>query len=97
MAANRVRMYRREIAKMLNAEGRYSGVRDDLVRRMEPVLSEAEATAPVDSGDYVDSLEIQVDHTDRVAVRVVGKARHSHLVETQAGTLARAFDAVERD
>ena len=92
MAANRVRMDRREIAKMLNAEGRYSGVRDDLVRRIE-----AEATAPVDSGDYVDSLEIQVDHTDRVAVRVVGKARHSHLVETQAGTLARAFDAVERD
>lgn len=70
-----------------------AGVRADLTTRMERVASTARGTAPVDTGDYRDSIEVVQDTTDRVVVRVVGRAPHSHLVESRTGNLARALDS----
>lgn len=68
-------------------------VRDALTARAERVLSAAQASAPVKTGNYRDGLRIIQDTTDRAVVRVAGTAPHSHLVEAQSGTLARALDA----
>ncbi|WP_052337068.1 HK97 gp10 family phage protein [Nocardioides alkalitolerans] len=81
-----------EIQRMLNGEGRYSGVREDLTARMEKALAYADANAPVKTGNFKDGLELRQDTTDRAVVRLVGTAPHSHLVETQSGILARALD-----
>lgn len=70
-----------------------AGVRADLTKRAERVLSRAQATAPVVSGDYRDGLTIQQDTTDRAVVRVVGTAEHSTIVEAATGNLAGAIDA----
>ena len=70
-----------------------AGVRADLTTRMERVLATAKANAPVKSGNYRDGLELVQDSTDRAAVRVVGRAPHSHLVESRTGNLARALDS----
>ena len=68
-------------------------VRDDLTTRMERVLATAKANAPVRSGNYRDGLEVVQDSTDRVVVRIVGRAPHSHLIESRTGNLARALDS----
>ena len=85
----RVVMQGRGIAEILKDDG----VRAELTRKAEAVLSAARASAPVASGEYAGSLHIKQDTTDRVAVRVVGTAPHSHLVEADTGNLARALDA----
>lgn len=90
--AQRVQMNSAEIQKMLNGEGRYSGVRDDLTARMERALDYAVTNAPEKTGNFKDGLELRQDTTDRAVVRLVGTAPHSHLVETQSGILARALD-----
>lgn len=77
------------IEELLNS----SGVRADLTGRMERVLAAARANARVKTGNYRNGLQIRQDTTDRVAVRVVGTAPHSHLVEADTGNLARALDA----
>jgi hypothetical protein len=64
-----------------------------LTDKAEAVLSTAIASAPVETGNYRDGLEIQQDTTDRAVARVVGTAPHSHLVEANTGNLARALDA----
>jgi len=68
-------------------------VRDELTTRMERALATAKANAPVQTGNYRDGLELVQDSTDRVVVRVVGRAPHSHLVESRTGNLAKALDA----
>lgn len=68
-------------------------VRDELTSRMQRVLAAAQASAPVVTGNYKAGLTLRQDTTDRAAVRVVGTAPHSHLVEAQSGNLARALDA----
>lgn len=97
MATPRIRINRAEKRRMLNAEGRYSGVETMLVQRMQSVLAKAQANAPVKTGAYYDGLEIRVDRTDRVAVRVAATAPHSHLVEARHGVLARALDEAGGD
>lgn len=92
MATPRPRLNSAEIQKMLNAEGRYSGVRDDLTDRMERALSYAESNAPVLTGNFRAGLKLRQDTTDRAVVRLVGTAPHTHLVETRTGLLARALD-----
>jgi len=82
----------------LNHGGMAALLKSDEVRAMltgkaEAVLASAQASAPVVTGNYRASLEIAQDTTDRAVVRVVARAPHSHLVEANHGTLARALDA----
>lgn len=69
------------------------GVRAELTRRAERVLAAAKESAPVDTGEYRDSLHVIEDTTDRAAVRVGSDAPHGLLVEAKTGNLARALDA----
>lgn len=69
------------------------GVEATLRERAEAVLAAAQAGAPVDTGEYLDSLHIEVDHTDRMVVRVVADAYHAWIVEVTTGNLASALDA----
>lgn len=88
-----VKLNHAEIGKLLRAEGRYRGVRDELTRRMERVEAKAKADAPVETGAYRDSIHIEQDTTDRAVVRVVADVPHAHLVEANTGNLSRALDA----
>lgn len=68
-----------------------------LLPKGRAVLAEAKSTAPVDSGAYRDSLEVWVDVTDRVAVRVGSKdVRYAAEINVRTGHLARALDAADR-
>lgn len=53
------------------------------------------STAPVDSGDYVSKVRVEVKYTaHRVVARVVAGAEHAMVVESREGTLARALNSV---
>ncbi|MGE3811523.1 MAG: HK97 gp10 family phage protein [Candidatus Nanopelagicales bacterium] len=69
------------------------GVLADLQRRGRAVAAVARATAPVDSGDYADSIEVSSDETDRAAVRIGASVDYALVVESRTGNLARALDA----
>jgi hypothetical protein len=69
------------------------GVSSLLQSKAQAVLSAAQGGAPVDSGEYRASLHIEEDHTDRMVVRVVADVPYSHVIEADAGNLARALDA----
>lgn len=69
------------------------GVRRYLTTLAEEVLQEAQANAPVVSGDYRDGLHIEQATTDRAVVRVRGDTDYDWFVEADHGTLARAMDA----
>ena len=64
-----------------------------LTDKAESVLSAAQSSAPVVTGNYLASLKIVQDTTDRAVARVTATAPHAHLVEAQSGVLARALDA----
>lgn len=87
--AVRVKLNSKGVVALLKSDE----VRDMLTKRAERVLAAAQASAPVVSGNYRSGLKIIQDTTDRAAVRVAGTAPHSHLVEANHGTLARALDA----
>jgi hypothetical protein len=71
-----------------------SGVAADLKRRADRVAASAKGSGPVDSGEYVDEIEVIMEqHDDRVVAHVTANARHSMLVEANTGNLARALDA----
>ena len=69
------------------------GVSSLLHSKAQAVLSAAQGSAPVDSGDYQASLHIEEDHTDRMVVRVVADVPYSHVVEADQGVLSRALGA----
>lgn len=53
------------------------------------------STAPVDSGEYVDNVRVEVLHTaNRVVAKVVADVEHAMVVESKHGTLARALRQV---
>lgn len=68
-------------------------VRDGLTARAEQALAAAQASAPVESGAYRDSLHLEQDTTDRAVVRVVSDVDYAMVVEANTGNLARALDA----
>lgn len=70
-----------------------SGVRDLLTDKAENVLRTAQSIAPVDTGDYADSLHLVQATTDRAVVRVVSDLSYAYVVEANTGTLARALDS----
>lgn len=63
-----------------------------LIKFAEPIAARARANAPVDTGEYQDSIEVVVDHhSDRVVVHVTSTAPHGMIVESKTGNLARAL------
>ena len=71
-----------------------SGVAAELQARAERVAQAAEASAPRESGEYANSIEVVVEqHADRAVAHVVAKAPHSLRLEANTGNLARALDA----
>lgn len=69
-----------------------AGVESLCRQKAEAVLQEAKATAPVDTGDYRDGIEIKiVHHAHRDTYQVVGTDAKTMLVESKRGTLARAL------
>jgi hypothetical protein len=69
------------------------GVRADLEARGDRVLAAAQASAPVESGRYRESLTVWSDTTDRAVVRVGSELDYAPAVEAATGNLARALDA----
>lgn len=69
------------------------GVESPLNRSATGVESAARATAPVDTGEYLDSIHIETDHTDRMVKRVISNVPYAMIVEARDGVLARALDA----
>lgn len=70
------------------------GVTADLEARMARALQQAQATAPVATGAYRDSLHVEVvQHPSRSVVRVVSDVDYAMTVEAAHGVLARALDA----
>lgn len=67
------------------------GVEAMLEAKAQEVLARAQASAPVASGAYRDSLHIATDHTDRMVKRVVADAPHAMVVEANTGNLARSL------
>lgn len=70
-----------------------AGVAAELERRGQAVLATARATAPVDSGEYRNSLFLISATTDRAVVRVGTRAPHGGVVEWRTGNLAKALDS----
>lgn len=69
------------------------GVARDLRRRGEAVLSAARANAPEVTGDFIDSLSIVEDTTDRTVVRVVSTDPGALVIEARTGAMTAALDA----
>ena len=101
MSRPRIELNAAGISEML----RSPGVRADLQRRAEAVASAARASAPVQTGAYRDSIEVEMTTAadlgiafrfggnDRPAAIVNASARHAPLVESRTGNLARALNA----
>ncbi|HET6865465.1 MAG TPA: hypothetical protein VFH80_28310 [Solirubrobacteraceae bacterium] len=74
------------------------GVQAELERLMERAKSQARADAPVESGDYRDSLQVTVDVTKgarpRARARLGSDVDYAMQVEAAHGTLNRALDAI---
>jgi hypothetical protein len=90
MAKTRVTLESRGVLAALSSPG----VRAELERIAQRVESAAIASAPVQTGNYKDSIHIESDDSDRARVRVVASAPHAHLVEARTGNLARALGSV---
>ncbi|MEE8738292.1 MAG: HK97 gp10 family phage protein [Bifidobacterium sp.] len=69
-----------------------AGIESLCRQKAETVLSEAKATAPVDTGAYRDGIELKtVHHAHRDTYMVVGTDPKTMLVESRTGNLARAL------
>lgn len=62
--------------------------------KAQAVASAARSNAPVETGEYVDSIDVVIDdHPTRVVAHVVATAEHAMVIEANTGNLARALDA----
>lgn len=73
-----------------------SGVRAALRAEAEKIAGRARGSAPVDSGEYRDSITVESDEWHRGNVqmaleRVVTTAPHGLIVEARTGNLKRAI------
>lgn len=89
MARVRVKLNSRGMDDLLHDDG----VRDFLAGRAERVADQARRTAPVETGEYRESIHVETDVTDRVVARVVSDDDKSHWIESWTGNLSRALDA----
>jgi hypothetical protein len=83
MGRVRVVVHRREIERLLKAEGQYGGVRADIERRGEAVAAKA------GPGNNAEGFE---GH-DRYRVHVYADSIEAKLAESRDRTLTRALDA----
>lgn len=67
------------------------GVEALLEAKAQEVLARAQASAPVASGAYRESLHVETDRTDRMVKRVVADAPYALVVEANTGNLARSL------
>lgn len=88
-----VKLKRGGMGKLLKSDE----VREGLTTRAQRVLDKAYNDAPVDTGDYRDSLHIEQATTDRAVVRVVADDWKSAILEAEHGILSRALDAADGD
>lgn len=68
-------------------------VRAMLRQRAEAVAARARASAPVNTGDYRNSIQVESATTDRAVERVVAKDRKALIIESRTGNLSRALGA----
>lgn len=88
MARRDVRMNIHGLREVLRSEGMQQVLRD----AAEPIAARARATAPVDSGEYRDSIHVETEVHRYVAVaRVVASDRKAPIIEAKTGNLARAL------
>ena len=74
--------------EMLNS----AGVRALTRGAAEKALNIARANAPVDTGAYLDGLQVEaVQHAHRTTYRVVGTDAKTMLIESQTGNLVKAL------
>lgn len=67
------------------------GVEALLEAKAQEVLARAQASAPVASGAYRESLHVETDRTDRMVKRVVADVPYALVVEANTGNLARSL------
>jgi hypothetical protein len=71
-----------------------AGVQQDLDNRTERMAAAAQAAAPVQSGDYRDSIHAEPAPTrKRARAKVVADVPYALVVEAKHRTLGRALDA----
>lgn len=87
MATARVEVNRRGIDQVLHS----AEVRALLRQLAEPVAARARSSAPVNTGDYRNSIAVEEAVTDRAVVRVVARVPYALIVEARTGNLARAL------
>lgn len=76
----------------LDEIARSAGVRALVTDSADTVADIARADAPVASGEYRDSIHVEVTQADEGTVAtVVADVRHAMIVESREGTLARAL------
>jgi hypothetical protein len=69
-------------------------MREETERRAERIAEAARASAPVDTGEYRDSIHVETALEDgRWVSRVLADSGHSLVVEARTGNLNRALDA----
>lgn len=73
--------------------GKDPGVEDLCHRATEAIAAQARAKAPVDTGDYRDSITVEKRQSRyRTVFRVVADSDHAMGVEARTGNLARALN-----
>lgn len=83
--------------KFFEEMGKSAGVTQLCQEAAQKVLATAQASAPVDEGDYRDGLEIRVKQSrTRNTVLVVGTDWKTMLIESKTGNLARALKQVKK-
>jgi hypothetical protein len=65
-----------------------------IASRAALVQSAAQSNAPVDEGDYRDSIEVMIEqHPTRVVAHIGATVDYAMIVEANTGNLSRALDS----
>ena len=87
MAGLGIKLNHAEMGKFLKSRQ----VRPPLKVIAEKTASRARGSAPVATGAYKASIDVESDTTDRAVERVVAHAPHAVAVESRTGNLKRAL------
>lgn len=87
MAKVRIELDRNGISEVLNS----AEVRVPLREIAEKAATKARASAPVDTGEYRDSITVESHTTDRAVERVVANDGKAMLIESRTSNLKRAL------
>lgn len=87
MAGLGIKLNHADMARLLESDQ----VRPPLHEIAERTASRARSSAPVATGAYRASIDVESDTTDRAVERVVAHAPHATAVESRTGNLKRAL------